>query len=163
VSVFSPLDKTIAVLQPKGEKGFILFILNCQSFQASMQWFALIRHPPDGSPREKTVVVTVPDLDHLQIQVNAYREDTTAINDQGQPLLNGAAISVNDVVERCMTELRKCTRYQDILDYWGEKYEMGLCWKRYDRIEWLTGTTDETRDELTGTGSLQHVSPQDYS
>jgi hypothetical protein len=157
--LFSALDKTIAILRPKRDKGFILFVLNCQSFQSSTQWYAVIQHALNGPPREKMVIVTVPDLDNLQIKVNTYREGANAVDEQGRPLLNGSPISTNDIVERCMTELRKSTRWTDVLDYWDRKYEMGLCWKRYDRIEWLNSSTDETQDDLAGSWSLQHVFP----
>lgn len=157
--MFSPLDKTIAVMQSKGDKGFLLFILNCQGFQSSTQWYALIRHALNGPPREKTVIVTVPDLDNLQIKVNTYREGAAAIDEDGNPLLNGNPISANDLVERCMKELQKSTRWRDVLDYWDDNFEMGLCWKRYDRIEWLRGTMDDEQDELAGSWSLQQVQP----
>ena len=106
------------------------------------------------------VVVTVPDLDNLQIKVNTYRGAQTSIDNQGQALVNGEPISTNDVVERCMTELRKEMRLKDVLDYWQENYQMGLCWKRYDRMEWLSGNLDPGGDELASSWSLKKAFPQ---
>ncbi len=157
VSLFSPLDKTIAIHHPKRDKGFILFILNCQSLQSSTQWYAFIRLALNGPPREKMVLITIPDLDNLQIQVNTYREGPETVDDDGTALLNGHPITAKEIVGRCMDELRKEKRYADVLDYWERKFEMGLCWKRYDRIEWLTGTMKADQDELAGSWPLQHV------
>jgi hypothetical protein len=103
------------------------------------------------------VVVTVPDLNNLQIKVNTYSGAQTSVNDQGQALVNGEPISTNYIVERCMTELRKETRLRDVLDYWKENYQMGLCWKRYDRIEWLSGVLDPDEDELAASWSLNEA------
>ena len=107
-------------------------------------------------------LVTIPDLDNLQIRVNTYREGITSIDDQGQALVNGSPISANDIVRRCMGELRKVAQYKDVLDYWEKNYEMGLCWKRYDRIEWLKGTINTDQDELAGSWSLKQVSKLNY-
>jgi hypothetical protein len=104
------------------------------------------------------VLITVPDLDNLQIQVNTYREGPETVEDGGTALLNGHPITVTEIVERCMEELRKEKRYADVLEYWEKKFEMGLCWKRYDRIEWLTGMMKADQDELAGSWSLKHVS-----
>jgi hypothetical protein len=157
VSLFSPLDKTIAIIHPVNEKGYFVFIFNCQSLRSSTQWYAFIRHALNVPPREKMFLVTVPDLDNLQIRVNPYREGVTSINEQGQALFNGIPISANDIVRRCMMELRKVNQWKDVLDYWEKNYEMGLCWKRYDRIEWLKGTMDTDQDELAGSWSLTQV------
>ena len=159
VSLFSPLDRTIAIIHPKRDKGQIVFILNCQSLQSSTQWYAFIRHALKGPPREKMFLITVPDLDNLQIRVNTYREGVTTIDEQGQALVNGQPISANDIVRRCMDELKKVSRWKDVLEYWEENYEMGLCWKRYDRIEWLKGTTITDQDELAGSWSLNQAHP----
>jgi hypothetical protein len=159
VSLFSPLDKTIAVIHPKGNKGQIVFIFNCQSLQSSTQWYAFIRHALNCPLREKMFLVTVPDLNNLQIRVNMYREGPGSIDEQGRALVNGEPISANDIVHRCMDELRKVSRWKDILDYWEKNYEMGLCWKRYDRIEWLKETTITGQDELAGSWSLEQVDP----
>ena len=159
VSLFSPLDKTIAIIHPKHNKGQIIFIFNCQSLQSSTQWYAFIRHALNGPPREKMFLVTVPDLDNLQIRVNTYRDGVASIDEQGQALVNGEPISTNDIVQRCMDELRKVSRWKDVLDYWEKNYEMGLCWKRYDRIEWLKGSTIADQDELAGSWSLKQVNP----
>ena len=105
------------------------------------------------------VIVTVPDLDNLQIQVNTYREGSEAVDENGMALMNGHPITVGEIVQRCMCELRKEMRFADVLDYWERKYDMGLCWKRYDRIEWITGTMKEDQDELAGSWSLKHVTP----
>ena len=157
VSLFSPLDKTIAIIHPKRNKGYILFILNCQSFQSSTEWYSFIRHCLNGPPREKIVTITVPDLDHLPIRVNTYRDEGPSIDEEGETTFNGSPISANDIIQRCMTELRKEPRYTDVLDYWEETCGLGLCWKRYDRIEWLTGMTSPDQDELAGSWSLNKV------
>ena len=162
VSLFSPLDKTIAIIHSEGNNGQIVFIFNCQSLQSSTQWYAFIRHALNGPPHEKMFLVTIPDLDNLQIRVNTYREGVTSIDEQGQALINGNPISANDIVRRCMDELRKVAQYKDVLDYWEKNYEMGLCWKRYDRIEWLKGTMNADQDELAGSWSLKQVSPLNY-
>jgi hypothetical protein len=158
VSLFSPLDKTIAIIHPKHDKGYILFILNCQSLQSSTQWYAFVCEALKSPSREKMILVTVPDLDNLQIRVNTYREGVTSIDGEERDVVNGTLISANDIVQRCMDELRKVDQWKDVLDYWEENYEMGLCWKIYDRIEWLKGTMDKDQDELAGSWSLKQVS-----
>jgi hypothetical protein len=158
-SLFSTLDKTIAIITPthKEDKGWVVFIFNCQSLQSSTQWYAFIRHALDDPQIDKTLFVTVPDLDNLQIRVNTSREGVTSIDERGQALVDGNPISAIDVVQRCMAELRKAGTWDDILDYWEKNYEMGLCWKRYDRIEWLKGTCEPGQDELAGSWALKKV------
>ena len=157
VSLFSPLDKTIAIITPEQRKGYFVFILNCQSLQSSTQWYAFIRQVLDDPQLEKTLLVTVPDLDNLQIRVNTARDGLTSIDERGQALVNGNPISANDIVERCMSELRKAGMCNDVLDYWEKNYEMGLCWKFYDRIEWLKVTHQPDQDELAASWALAKV------
>jgi hypothetical protein len=159
VSLFSPLDKTIAIVKAKYQKGYIIFILNCQGLQSSTQWFGFLCEALGQRPHEKTITVTVPDLDNLQIQVNMDRGGKASIDDQGRALINGNPISANDIVQRCMNELRNVNRWKDVLNYWEKNYEMGLCWKRYDRIEWIKEAVNSNQDELAATWSLRHVSP----
>jgi hypothetical protein len=161
VSLFSSLDKSIAITQPKAkrEKGYILFFFNCQSLQSSTQWYAFLHHALHGQPREKTFIITVPDLNNLQIRVNTYREGITSMDENGQSLVNGNLLSSQEIVEHCMQELRKVNEWKDILDYWDKNFEMGLCWKRYDRLEWLDTNAKSTQDELSPSISLSHVSP----
>lgn len=90
--------------------------------------------------------------------MNTYREGPETVDEDGTTLLNGHPITTKEIVGRCMDELRKENRYADVLDYWERKFEMGLCWKRYDRIEWLTGTMKADQDELAGSWSLKNVS-----
>jgi hypothetical protein len=104
------------------------------------------------------IMVTVPDLDNLQIQVKTHREDHTSTTDQGEALVDGSFISAGTIIDRCLGELRKSSRWQDVLDYWEKNYEMGLCWKRYDRIEWVTGNMKSDNVDLAGSWSLKHVS-----
>ena len=158
VSLFSHLDKTIAVIQPKRDKGFILFIFNCQSLQSSARWYAFIRDCLTAPLPSKTIIVTVPDLDNLEIQMNTQCLAGASPGRQGQTAVDIHPISAKDIVHCCMTELRKVDRYRDVLDYWERNYEMGLCWKRYDRIEWLTGTMNRDQYELAGSWSLLNVS-----
>ena len=155
------MDKTIAILQPKGtgENGYIIFIFNCQGLQSSTKWFAFIRQALNVDTfQERRVLVTVPDLDNLQIQVNTHREGVETVDQEGKAMVNGNLITAEDIVERCMNELRKVARWTDVLEYWEKNYEMGLCWKRYDRIEWLKGG-ESAQDELAASWSLQKVDP----
>ena len=55
-----------------------------------------------------------------------------------------------------MTELRKSKHWDDVLDYWEKNYEMGLYWKRYDRMEWLSGDAHNP-NELSHSWSLNNV------
>jgi hypothetical protein len=159
VSLFSPLDKSIAIVQQKSnrDKGYILFFLNCQSLQSSTQWYAFIHHILNGPPQPKIFLVTVPDLNNLQIQVNTYREGNATVDEQGFALINGNLISSKEIMDRCMMELRKVIEFKDVLDYWEKNFGMGLCWKRYDRIEWLDGNLSLDHDELAGSISLNQV------
>jgi hypothetical protein len=158
-SLFSPLDKTIAVITADRDKGqgLLVFIFNCQSLQSSTQWYAFIRHSLDDPQLDKMVLVTVPDLDNLQIRVKTAQNAVTSIDETGQTLLNGSPISTKGIIERCMAELRKLGTWNDVLDYWEKNYEMVLCWKRYDRIEWLKGGHQPDQDELAGTWALKKV------
>lgn len=158
-SLFSPLDKTIAIITPDRDKGqgLLVFIFNCQSLQSSTQWYAFIRHSLDDPQLDKTLLVTVPDLDNLQIRVKTAQDGVTSIDETGQTLLNGSPISAKRIIDRCMSELRKLDTWNDVLDYWEKNYEMGLCWKRYDRIEWLKGTHQPDQDELANTWALKKV------
>jgi hypothetical protein len=157
VSLFSPLDKTVAIVKKKYQKGYIVFIFNCQGLQSSTQWLAFLCEALGQQSRRKTLLVTVPDLDNLQIQVNTLREGETCIDDQGRALMNGNPVSANDVVQQCMNELRKENKWKDVLTYWEKNYEMGLCWKAYDRIEWIKGAVNLNEDELATSWSLRHV------
>lgn len=146
------------MIQPKRDKGFILFIFNCQSLQSSARWYAFIQDSLTAPLPSKTITVTVPDLDNLQIQMNTQRLTETSASGQGQTGVDVDPTSAKEIVRCCMTELRKVDRYRDVLDHWERNYEIGLCWKRYDRIEWLTGMMNRDQYELAGSWSLRNVS-----
>jgi hypothetical protein len=157
VSMYSPLDKTIAIIHPRGHKGFIVFILNCQSLETAMDWYEFIRRSLTRGERHSTMMVRVPDLDGLQIQVS-----TCAVNVEGEEHVEeegDEVVLAGEVINRCMGELRKHGRYTDVLDYWERTYKMGLCWKRYDRLEWVYSPTIQNQSSLPLSWSLAAVPP----
>ncbi|KAI9693195.1 MAG: hypothetical protein M1822_005191 [Bathelium mastoideum] len=159
VNLYSSLDKTV-VMWKSERKGTRIFIMQPQSGADSMEWYTFIRNI-GGWYRNDTLQVIVPDLSVQLILANPFEKieasrdiaqaadgDETAI---AKTLEEEQAIAGN-IVERCVNMLEKSPQWRDIVQSWTHHHQVGLAWKRYDRLEWVHGANER---KMYGTIAMQ--------
>ncbi len=146
---YSNLDKTIVLSQPH-RRGTIIFILRPRTITSSIEWYAFIQTCLGIAPGP-IAIVNVPGLNlklRLELDIpqastdssNEYDAGVAVINDSGQIVSSGGTeITVDYIIDACWDILYKTPDFREVLQRWGGRGRMGLCWRRYDRIEWIHG------------------------
>jgi len=71
--------------------------------------------------------VFVPDLDvHVRIPVDEYDD--------------AYEMTAEKVKETVLQQLRVVKEWGEVLDGWFRSDRVALCWKKYDRLEWIRST-----------------------
>jgi hypothetical protein len=149
ISMFSSLDKTIAIWVP-WKSGTRTYILRPSSSASSVEWFTFL-NTILGWKRANVLTIHVPDLNVTLELANPFRtlesaQDKASTIDGSDPqesltkLVEG--VVARDIVERCM-EMLKNSMVADVVDTWSSHdIKIGLAWKRYDRLEWVHGANE---------------------
>lgn len=166
-NLYSSLDKTI-VLWCKAKKGTMLYILRPHTAHSSIEWYAFIQATLGKKPRS-TAVINVPNLQvKLRIDLRSgssavdddEEEDETdeldiaSINEEGQIVADGVAITGEFLLKACWRSLSRDKEWATVLKDWKENERMGLCWRRYDRLEWIHG---HDAKQLVGQWAMEHT------
>ena len=149
VNLFSSLDKTVVMWQPE-RNGTRIFIMQPRSGADSMEWYTFLRNI-GGWYRNDTLQVIVPQLSVQLVLANPF-DKLEASRDAGQ-VADGdeEAISktveeeqaiAGNIVDRCMNMLQRSPQWGEIVQEWGRSHQVGLAWKRYDRLEWVHGANE---------------------
>lgn len=159
VSLYSSLDKTIAVWHPH-KRGTKIYILRPKSAAHSAEWYTFIRQVL-GWRRPNSVPINVPDLgvslvfkhpfEQLDVNVKLNEEDTqssAAIQRAATELRFAAA----EIIQGCLELLEGRPEWGEVLKAWSKTDKMALAWKRYDRLEWVFGINEE---KMYGTIAMQ--------
>ncbi|PNS21055.1 hypothetical protein CAC42_3392 [Sphaceloma murrayae] len=146
INLYSSLDKTIAICTPEAHRTKIFF-LRTRSATSSVDWFHFLRDIM-GFRRAKTIQVNIPDLSASVRLDNPFDRliegedlDKAAAGDE-EALDKGVRAQssiAKDIIDRCLTMLAKGEEWSGVLDAWANHDHIGLCWKRYDRLEWVHG------------------------
>ncbi|CAI2183773.1 16620_t:CDS:2 [Funneliformis geosporum] len=130
-SLFSSSDYTILLSQPM--KHYVKnFIFNPKTISLCVQWYQALYDQLSESinkPIPPLLGVTIPDLD-VKLQIPIYQND----DDENFSLSSMNAEKVMNIV---LNELNYLTEQNDVLDKWKKSKELRLCWKRFERLEWI--------------------------
>lgn len=151
MNLFSSLDKSFVIWHPQGD-GSRFLILRARSVLHSLGWFTYLRKILDWKLPEQ-LVINVPDL-NVKLSVShpfeeeSLRRGSAARSDgsfstAGVPKLNPYEAYDNpasdQIVDACIDSLREAFQGADVLDAWPYFHNLGLAWRRYDRLEWIRG------------------------
>ncbi|RMZ77061.1 hypothetical protein DV738_g4561, partial [Chaetothyriales sp. CBS 135597] len=147
INLYSALDKSLVIWHPY-HKGTRIVIMRPSSTAHSVEWYTFLRDLM-GWKRPKVLEVDVPNLgvklrlDHpFQVLENAglgATDHATAIA-RAQEAEQAVA---NKIVAQCIDMLEQSPEWGAILQRWKHIYKMGLAWRRYDRLEWIHGVTEQ--------------------
>lgn len=162
-SLYSSLDKTIAIWQ-KSKKGTMIYILRPCTSHSSIEWYAFIQTRLNVRPRSVATIV-VPNLNtKLTIELaksssneprdsdtrstssrssshssDGVQPDTLELNEAGQIISAGVPVTIQAIIKKCCSMLSENTQWASVLQEWKTNERLGLCWRRYDRLEWVHG------------------------
>lgn len=158
VNLYSALDKTVVLWHPY-KKGTRMILMRPSSPAHSVEWYTFLRDAM-GSKRPSSLQINVPDLDlilHLDrpfegleaVRLDAADEETAlARTVEAEQAVAGRIIS------QCIDMLRDDPEWSNVMTTWSETAKMGLAWKRYDRLEWIHGVTEQ---KMYGSMAMQHT------
>lgn len=176
-NLYSSLDKTIAIWQ-KSKRCTQIFILRPKTINSSIAWYAFIQTSLGLNPRS-IAVISVPNLSlklRLDLVQSSQSRDTNChdeaisitshddsqgdhsstksldVNEMGQIVASGVALTGEFIVDTLWHMLEGNKQWTTVLDDWKSNERMGLCWRRYDRLEWLHG---QNARELIGSWAMQ--------
>ncbi|KAL5336119.1 Pleckstrin homology domain-containing protein [Aspergillus crustosus] len=155
MNLYSSLDKTIAVWNHT-KRGTNIYILRPKSTARAVEWYTFIAYTL-GRRRTSSLEINVPDLAVSLTYRNPFIQ-LEAANNHGQGGRDSTSVSpVNEsaylsIIGGCMKMLTKRSEWSAVMKGWEEAENMGLAWKRYDRLEWVYGPNEE---EMYGSLAMQ--------
>ncbi|KAL2818910.1 Pleckstrin homology domain-containing protein [Aspergillus granulosus] len=156
-SLYSTLDKTIAIWN-RSKRGTSIYILRPKSTTRAVEWYTFLSHI-SGRHRASSLAINVPDLAVSLIFNNPFRELEVAKNqqdDEGSRANPNTAMADQSaclsIIQGCMKMLENRPEWSEVLKQWSNTENMGLAWKRYDRLEWIYGSNEE---EMYGSLAMQ--------
>ncbi|CAG8437623.1 6231_t:CDS:2 [Acaulospora colombiana] len=126
LSLYSAVDYTLALISPC-EHGMKIITFRPRTKALSTEWYLLLYRlfpRPLVKPIPSVCEVFVPDLD---VKIHIPLED-------GDRAFRLTAEEVTKVV---LDQLSGVREWEDVLNEWMESGDLRLCWKRYDRLEWI--------------------------
>ncbi|RIA97755.1 Pleckstrin homology domain-containing protein [Glomus cerebriforme] len=147
LSIFSSTDYTISITQPTKHcrKNFIL---NPRTITSSIQWYqTLYKSFPElvNKPIPYSLEVVIPDLDvkvRIPIYDNNNEEGGGCENNDEEPKLKN--LTAEKVLNVALNELSDIAEWSDVLIRWLKSNNLRLCWKRYEKLEWINSKGNES-------------------
>ncbi|CAG8520002.1 7697_t:CDS:2 [Funneliformis mosseae] len=134
LGLLSAVDYTISLRQRSGSGMKLkVFVLNPKTIEQSVEWYRIL-YATLGEQSVNTMPslceVYVPDFDvHVRIPLE---ERDQAYN-----------ITAEDITKLVLDELSGEPEWEDVLFEWLKSCDLRLCWKRYDRLEWIVWEKNE--------------------
>jgi hypothetical protein len=159
LNLYSSLDKTLVFWFSDIQRTHI-FILQSHSAANSVEWYTLLRNLM-GYERPHELTISVPDINVSLCLEDPFKvlslqddddEDDTALLDS----LTKEEYIADSIIERCVNMLEESPEWSDIVNEWSNGHRVGLAWKRYDRLEWVSG-----RNEKKMFGTIAMVRPHE--
>ncbi|CAG8553080.1 7854_t:CDS:2 [Cetraspora pellucida] len=159
--LYSSVDYTIALSDPC-DYGMKVFIFRPKTYALSIEWYRALYNllrPPSIKPVPPICDVVVPDLN---VRVQIPLEDR----------MQAFKITAEEITKTVLDELSGINEWEDVLNEWLKNSDIRLCWKSYDRIEWIVwekNDNEKDRNDLLacpqfieGTHQLQLRCTQHY-
>jgi len=126
LSLYSSLDYTIA-LRRLSQHDDEIFLLRSGTYTNNFEWYRELHRLFKRrcvKPLPLMCDVFVPDLDvHVRIPVDEYDD--------------AYEMTAEKVKNTALQQLRVVQEWGEILDEWLRSDQVALCWKKYDRLEWI--------------------------
>ncbi|KAL9104290.1 MAG: hypothetical protein Q9163_000731 [Psora crenata] len=160
VNLYSSLDKTLVIWVP-WKKGTMIYILRTRSPASAVEWYTFIRQSL-GWKRSTKLQVNVPDLSvSLQLE-NPFGELEASITAALAANSDQAALKTAEtekavarkIIQQSLKTLEGNPEWEDVLAAWLGRGNIGLAWKRYDRLEWVHGANEQ---RMYGTLAMQRT------
>ncbi|KAL4865067.1 hypothetical protein BDV12DRAFT_156448 [Aspergillus spectabilis] len=155
MNLYSSLDKTIAVWN-RSKRGTNIYLLRPKSTVRAVEWYTFIAYTL-GRRRTSSLGINVPDLAVSLTYMNPFGQLEAAKN-YGQGGRDSTSKPASDesayltIIGGCMKMLEKRPEWSAVIKEWADAENMGLAWKRYDRLEWVYGANEE---EMYGSLAMQ--------
>lgn len=150
LSLYSSLDKSFALVHTD-HRGTQIYIFKLAAPSSANEWYmSLYRMLNKSAPQDYDI--RVPDL-HIRLRL-PLNVDLAKVRQIHRDRLHHHhrrrrrakkldeddvfEISQDDIVLTCMEMFGGYAEWADILKLWNIRGDMGLCWKRYDRLEWIS-------------------------
>lgn len=147
VNLYSSLDKTVVLWHPY-KKGTRIILMRPSSTAHSVEWYTFLRDAM-GWRRPAVLQVTVPDLDvTLQLDRPFEGLEAAAANATDEQTAIARTFEAEQavaakIISQCIGMLENDPEWSTVMKTWHETAKMGLAWKRYDRLEWVHGVTEQ--------------------
>ncbi|KAL2861152.1 sporulation-specific 71 family protein [Aspergillus lucknowensis] len=156
MNLYSSLDKTIAIWnRSKGRTN--IYIMRPRSTARAVEWYTFVAHAL-GRRRASSLAISVPDLAVSLIFNDPFRQ-LEAAGRQGpkgkDPISASAMVGQSaylSIIQGCMKMLESHSEWSEVMKKWSNSENMGLAWKRYDRLEWVYGSNEK---EMYGSVAMQ--------
>ncbi|KAL4783185.1 Pleckstrin homology domain-containing protein [Aspergillus varians] len=151
MNLYSSLDKTIAVWN-KSKRGTNIYILRPKSTAHAVEWYTFIAYTL-GRRRTSSLGINVPDLAVSLTFNNPFRE-LEATGQKGRDSISKPPdqSAYSSIIQGCIKMLENRPEWSEVMKEWTNVENMGLAWKRYDRLEWVYGANEE---EMYGSLAMQ--------
>jgi hypothetical protein len=115
----------------------------------SVEWYTFLRNIL-GWKRASEITINVPDIGVSLRMENPFeglevsRDIENADEDDDAALMRTMKAEqavAGRIIEHCMTMLQNSPEWDNVVEAWS-KDRIGLCWKRYDRLEWIFGSNE---------------------
>ena len=157
VNLYSSLDKTLVLWHPY-KKGTRIILMRPSSTAHSVEWYTFLRDAM-GWRRPPTLQVHVPDLDVTLKLERPFEKLESAFHDAADEqtalarTVEAEQAVASRIVSQCIDILQHDPEWSGVAKTWSESAKMGLAWKRYDRLEWVHGSTEQ---KMYGSMAMQH-------
>jgi len=146
VNLYSSLDKSLVVWHPR-KQYTLIYILRPRCPSSSVEWYTFLRKAL-GWARPEALHIVVPAIDVTLTIENAFDKIEQRIAESDGSEQDGALIMeekaiAGDLINKSIEMLRKCHRWDDLLDKWLREERIGLAWRKYDRLEWIHGVSGD--------------------
>lgn len=138
VSLFSPLDKTLSITRRDNITS--IYYLCAPTTATAVEWYTKLRELT-GHERAKSLEIKIPDL-NASLRLDDPFKGTKR---NAAPTTETCAAENNiagDIIARCTEMLKQSPEWTDVLNGWLSNGKIGLAWKRYDRLEWISGALE---------------------
>ncbi|EPY51428.1 spore wall assembly protein [Schizosaccharomyces cryophilus OY26] len=163
-NIYNSFDNSLAIWSPYIKHKTFIFLLNFQCTTSAYEWIAIVSRALDFTPGPSFLIGVPAFHIHLRLSftcpnspsvvnyhANSRQRNETALHiknadstDKVSPqtihdtVLKNWEISETDFVNSCLNVLKLNPEWSQIVNQWFKTQSVGLCWRTYDRIEWIT-------------------------
>ncbi|WBW75307.1 spore wall assembly lipid binding protein Mug56 [Schizosaccharomyces osmophilus] len=158
-NIYNSFDNSLAIWSPYIKHKTFIFLLNFQYTSSAYEWVAIVSRALNFTPGS-SFFIAVPAF-HIQLRLSFTSPDSQCLRNAhcSSPQKNEAnmdssekvspqtihdrvlknwEVSEADFVDSCLNVLKLNPEWSQIVKQWFKMQNVGLCWRMYDRIKWIT-------------------------